>query len=125
MRWRITITNNATIPSDIWSVGKETLAMWHASFTDFFIKLWCYTDIGKQLFISNDKHRVRWEVLGLSQDGVRTDSLENFSVKGLKQDQSNDTKFNPPLFSLGNTFKLNIYVFIYLSELIEESMEEK
>ncbi len=59
-----------TLPSDIWSVGKAPIAMlelttWHASFTDF-IKLRRYTDIGKQLLISNNRHRVRWEVLGLS-----------------------------------------------------------
>jgi hypothetical protein len=37
-------SNYATIPSDIWSVVKEPIAMcefttWHADFTDFFIKL--------------------------------------------------------------------------------------
>jgi hypothetical protein len=40
-----------------------------------------------------------------SQDGVCTDSFENLSANILKGDQSNDTKFNPPLFSLVNTFK--------------------
>ncbi len=30
--------------------------------------------------------------------------FENFSVKSLKRDQSNDFKFNPRLFSLVNTF---------------------
>ncbi len=79
--------------SDVWI---HHLASWHASFTDFFVKLRRYTDIGKQLFISNDRYRVRWEVLGLSQDGVCTYSFENFSVKCLKRDQSNETKFNPP-----------------------------
>ncbi len=64
-----------------------------------------YTVIGKQLLISNDRNRVRWAILGLSQDGVCRDSLENFSVKSLKLDQSNDTKFNPPFFSLVNAFK--------------------
>jgi len=43
--------------------------------------------------------------LGLSQDRVCTDSFENFSVKSLKQDQSNDTKFKPPLFLIVHTFK--------------------
>ncbi len=71
----------------------------------FQLSVWCekcvaarhYGVIGKQLFISNDRQRVRWEVLGLSQDGVCTDSFVNFSVKSWKRDQSNDTKFNPPL----------------------------
>jgi hypothetical protein len=61
--------------------------------------------IGKQLLISNYRNRVRWAVLGLSQDRVCIDSFENFSVKSLKRLQSNDTKFNPPLFSLVNTIK--------------------
>jgi hypothetical protein len=57
-------SNNAIIPSDIWSVGKEPIAMfefttWLASFPDFFIILQCYTVIGKQLIISNDRNRVR------------------------------------------------------------------
>jgi hypothetical protein len=59
--------------------------------------------IGKQSLNSNDRNRVRWAVLGLSQDRVCTDSFENFSVKSLKRDQLNYTKFNPPLFSLVNT----------------------
>ncbi len=60
-----------------------------------------YAIIGKQLLISNDINRVRRAVLGLSQDGVRTD-LENLSENSWKEHQSNDTKFNPPLFSLVN-----------------------
>jgi hypothetical protein len=32
---------------------------WHASFKDFFIKLPRFTDIWKQLLISNDINRVR------------------------------------------------------------------
>ncbi len=42
-------SNNATIPCDIWSVGKEPIAMyeftlaWHASFPDFLISLRHYT----------------------------------------------------------------------------------
>jgi hypothetical protein len=37
-------SNNAKIPSHIWSVSKEPIAIfefttWHASFTDFFMKL--------------------------------------------------------------------------------------
>jgi hypothetical protein len=54
-------SNNDIIPSDIWSVSKESIAMfgvttWLASFPDFFIILRCYTDIGKQLLISNDRN---------------------------------------------------------------------
>jgi hypothetical protein len=57
-------SNNATIPSDIWSLGKELLAMfefttWNASFPDFFIKFRRYTVIWNQLLISNEKNRVR------------------------------------------------------------------
>ncbi len=80
----------------------------------FEFSVWCekcvaarhYADIWKQLLILNYRNRVRWLVLGLPQDGVCTDSFENFSVKSLKRDQSNDTKFNPPLFPLVNTFKI-------------------
>jgi hypothetical protein len=57
----------------------------------------------KTFYFFVDVLKVR-ALLGLSQDGVCTDSFENFS-KSLKRDQSNDTKFNPPLFSLVNTFK--------------------
>ncbi len=48
---------------------------------------------------------VRWVVLGLSEDGACTDLFENFSVNSLKEGLSNATTFNPPLFSLVNTFK--------------------
>ncbi len=66
---------------------------------------WCDTTvIGKQLFISNDKNRVRWVVLGLLQDGACTDLVENLSVNSLKGDLWNATPFNPPLFSLHNIF---------------------
>jgi hypothetical protein len=78
---------------------------WHASFTDFFIKLRRYTDIWKQLLIANDANRFRGTVLGLSQDGACTDSFENFRENSLKGDLSNDITFNPPLFLLVNTFK--------------------
>ncbi len=70
----------------------------------FFIKLRHYTVIGKQLFISNDRNRVRWVVLGLLQDGG-TDLFENFRKISLKRDPSNETTVSPPLFSLVNTFK--------------------
>ncbi len=76
------------------------------------LSVWCekcfearhYAGIGKQLLIANDINRVRWAVLGLSQEGICTDSFENLSENRLNGDQSNDTKFNPPLFSLVNTF---------------------
>jgi hypothetical protein len=44
-------------------------------------------------------------VLGLLQDGAFTYLFENLSVNSLKEDISNATTFNPPLFSLVNTFK--------------------
>jgi hypothetical protein len=78
---------------------------WHACFPDFFISLRHYTVIGKQLLLSNDRNRVRGVVLGLSQDGASTNLFENFRENSLKQDLSNDTTANPPLFSLVNTFK--------------------
>ncbi len=58
-----------------------------------------YAVIWKQLMISNDRHKVRWVVLGLSQDGACTALFENLSVK------SNATPFSLPLFSLVITFK--------------------
>jgi hypothetical protein len=48
----------------------------------------------------------RWVVLGLPQAGACTDLSQNLSDISLKGDLSNDTTFNPPLFSLVNTFKL-------------------
>jgi hypothetical protein len=78
---------------------------WHAGFVDFLISLRHYTVIGNQLFISNDRNKVRWVVLELLQDGTRTDFFENLSENTLKGDLSNDTTFNPPLFSLVDTFK--------------------
>jgi hypothetical protein len=50
--------------------------------------------------IANEKNRLRWVVLGLSQDGACTDLFENHSENSLKEDLSNITTFNPPLFSL-------------------------
>ncbi len=64
-----------------------------------------YADICKQLLISNDRNMVRWVVLGLSEDGACTDLFENLIVNSLKGGLSNATTFNPPLFSLVNTFK--------------------
>jgi hypothetical protein len=73
----------------------------------FFIKLRRYTDIWKQLLIANDTNRVLGAVLGLSQDGACTESFKNFRENSLKGDLSNDITFNPPLFSLVNTFKFD------------------
>ncbi len=103
-------SNNATILSDIWSIGKESIAIfqfttWHTSFPDFFISLRHYTVIGKQLLLSNDRNSGRWVVLGLSQDGACTDLAQNLSENKLKGDLSNAATFNQPLFSLVNTFK--------------------
>ncbi len=53
--------------------------------------------------ILNDSNRVRWVVLGLSEDGTCTNLFENLSVNSLKGDSSNATTFNPPLLSLINT----------------------
>jgi hypothetical protein len=78
--------------------------MWLASFPDFFIILRRYTVIRKQLMISNDRNRVRLEVLGLAQDGAFADLFENLSVNSLKGDLSNATTFKPPLISVVNTF---------------------
>jgi hypothetical protein len=49
---------------------------------------------------------VRGAVLGLSQDGASTNLFENLSENHLKGDLSNAATFNPPLFSLVNTFKV-------------------
>ncbi len=103
--------NNTTITSDIWSVGKEPIAMfefttWHTSFADFFIQLRCYTAIGKQLLFANNRNRIRAAVLGLSQDRACTNLIENFRENILKQDLSNGATVSPPHFSLVNTFHM-------------------
>ncbi len=61
--------------------------------------------IGNQLLFANNRNRVHWVVLCLSQDGASTDSFENFCENSLKGDLSNDINLNPFLFSLVNTFK--------------------
>jgi hypothetical protein len=116
------LPNNAIIRTDLWSIGKESIAMfklatWLASFPDFFILLICYTVSGKQLLFSNDRNRFRLVVLGLSQDGASTDLFENLSVNSLKGDLSNAITFKPPLFSVVNTFKLNSSVPLTLALL--------
>jgi hypothetical protein len=80
------------------------ITTWHASFPDFFISLRHYTVIGKQLVLSNGRNRVRGAVLGLSQDGARTNLFENFRKNSLKRDLSNVNTDNQPLFSLVDTF---------------------
>jgi hypothetical protein len=56
--------------------------------------------------IANEKNRLRWLVLGLSQDGACIDLFEKHSENSLKEDLSNITTFNLPLFSLVSTFKV-------------------
>ncbi len=69
----------------------------------------------------------RWEVLGLSQDGAFI-LFENLSVNSLKGDLSNATTFNPPLFSLVNTFKsffeicLKTCLFFWISKGLAGSL---
>ncbi len=63
-----------------------------------------YAVIWKQLFISNERNRVRRVVLGLSEDGACTDLFENLSVNSLGRPIEFATTFNPSLFSLLNTF---------------------
>jgi hypothetical protein len=83
----------------------------------FQLSVWCekcvaarhYAVIFKQLLFSNDRNRVRWVVLGLSEDGTFTDLVENLSVNSLKGDLSNAITFNLPLFSLVNTFTV-VYI---------------
>ncbi len=56
---------------------------------------------------ANDINRARWVALGLLQDGACTDFFENLSENSLRGDLSNATPFNPPFFSLVDTFKVN------------------
>ncbi len=87
----------------------------------FQLSVWCekfvaaqhYAVIWKQLLFANKRNRVRWVVLGLSQEGACTHLFENFSENSLKGDLSNDTTVIPPLFSLVNTFKKCFLAFCY------------
>ncbi len=74
----------------------------------FLLWILGYAVIWKQLLFANKRNRVRWVVLGLSQDGSCTDLSENFSEDSLKGDLSNDNFVSPLLFSLVNTFKVLI-----------------
>ncbi len=56
------------------------------------------SDVWKQLLYANDRNRVPWVVIGLSQDGACIDLFENHSEKSLKGDLTNDTTVNRPLF---------------------------
>jgi hypothetical protein len=86
--------------SYIWSVGKAPIAMfesttWHASFTDFFIKLWCYTVIGKQqLLFSIDRNRFHWVIIRMGPAPI---CLKISAWIAQIWDLSNATTFNPPL----------------------------
>ncbi len=63
-----------------------------------------YADICKQLLNANNINRVFWVVSGLLLDGACTDFFENLSENSSKGDLSNVTTFNPPFFSLVDTF---------------------
>ncbi len=81
------------------------------SFYCFFFNFWdkplmsCQLAIShwKQLLCSNNRNRLRWTILDISQDGIWTDFFEKLSKNSLKRDLSIDTTDNPPLFS---TFKV-------------------
>ncbi len=85
------------------------------------LSVWCekcvaarhYSVIGKQLLFANNRNRVRWVFLCLSQDEACTDLFENFSENSLKGDLSSNTTLNPSLFSLVNTFKMLFFIFLY------------
>jgi hypothetical protein len=64
----------------------------------------------KKIKIPGFRIRVRWLVLGLSQDGACIKLYDNHSENSLKGDLSNDTTVtvNPPLFSLVNTFNTGV-----------------
>ncbi len=94
--------------SDVWILFECTT--WLVSFLDFFIFLRHYSVIGKQLLFANNRNRIRWAVLGLSKDEGWIDLFENLSVNSLKGDLSNAITFNPPLFSLVNTFNPLLFI---------------
>jgi hypothetical protein len=55
--------------------------------------------------------------LGLLQNGAFTNLFENLSVNSLKEDSSNATTFNPPLFSLVDTFKGTV-LLVWIAQCI-------
>ncbi len=66
------------------------------------------SNFGKQLLFANNKNRVCWAFLCRSQDGAWIDLFENHSENSIKPDLSNETTVNPSLFSLVNTFKMQL-----------------
>ncbi len=57
-------SNNATIPCDIWTIGKELIALfelstWLAIFPDFFVSFQHYAAFRLQLLFSNNRNWVR------------------------------------------------------------------
>jgi hypothetical protein len=127
--WFIADTpNNATISSDIWSVGKD---LWRWADSDRLLKYrGCekcvaarhYADIGKQLLFANNRNRVRGALLCLSQDGASMDEFvwKKFPREQLtvKRDLSNDTTVNQPLFSFVNTFKAEKTIIFYCQRFL-------
>ncbi len=80
--------------------------------------VWCekcvearhYTVIWKKILFANNRNRIRWVVLGLSQGGACTVLFENLTENSLKGGLSNDNTDNSPLFSLVTTFEQFIQV---------------
>ncbi len=113
----------------LWTADSYRLLKYRGGWTIalFELNVWCekcvaarhYAVICKQLLISNDRNRGRWVVLGLSEDGACTDLFENLSVNSLKRGLSNGTTFNPPHFSLVNTFKMRFYMYVSLFEYLQ------
>jgi hypothetical protein len=113
----------------LWSSDSYRLLKYRGGCTIplFPLSVWCEKCVAarhnavicKQLLISNDRNRVRWVVLGLSEDGGCADLSENLSVNSLKGDLSNATISNPPFFSLVNTFSDNLFNIFQPSENVE------
>jgi len=76
------IYDGELIPNVVSNIGEDV---------QFQSSLWCekcvaarhFADIGKQLFFANKRNRIRWVVLGLSQNEPCTDLSENFSEDSL------------------------------------------
>ncbi len=69
----------------------------------------CWCRVCKQLLSSNNRNRIRWAILSLSQYRICTDLFENFSMNRLKQDLLNYATFNPSLFSFPITWLWGSY----------------
>jgi hypothetical protein len=82
--------------------------------TNFFnevfllITFWRYIHIGKQLLLSNDRNRVR--SFRPLQDGASHERRQRKFVWKFPREQPIETTANPPLFSLVNTFNVQIQV---------------